>query len=320
MSLTLRAKQVIPAPFWGVLKSCKRLGIRSVQKTLSTVGLNTALKSDYYSPLPFRDELAATESQWNKPSSLTGIKYDLDAMERMLERWAKSAFIEWKNLPPYPEARRAGFGPGYPEVDALILYSLLRELKPRRYLEVGSGLSTYYTTLAAEKNAAEGSPLSLECIEPYPYNKLTSVPGIRLQTKKVQDVPLSEFQKLTRGDVFFIDSSHALKIGSDVAYLLLEVLPNLQPGVIIHIHDIPFPYNIPYPAKFWVFERNWPILWNEAMAVQAFLAFNHNFTVDFSAPLLRHFREQTLERLVPNYPKGLADDNCFSSLWLTKVA
>jgi hypothetical protein len=56
------------------------------------------------------------------------------------------------------------------------------------------------------------------------------------------------------------------------------------------------------------------------MAVQAFLAFNHNFTVDFSAPLLRHFREHTLERLVPNYPKGLADDNCFSSLWLTKVA
>lgn len=318
MSLTLRAKQFVPDPLWTILKGCKRVGIRSVQKSLRIVGLNSALTSDYYSPLPSVDELAATESQWNKPSPLHGICYDLDAMERRLQKWAASSFIEWLELPPYAQARRAGFGPGYPQVDALILYSMLRELKPSRYLEVGSGLSTYYTSLAAARNGAEGAHLQMECIEPFPYQGLQSIPEIRLQVKKVQEVPVAEFQKLGAGDLLFIDSSHALKIGSDVAFLLLEVLPILQPGVIIHIHDIPFPFNIPYPARFWIFERNWPILWNEAMAVQAFLAFNSSFRIEFSAPLLRHFRESALEKYIPSYPKDLNDDNCFSSLWLVR--
>jgi hypothetical protein len=315
MSLTLRAKTLVPMPLWKVLKFGKRTGIRAVQNSLALVGLNVSRRSDYYSPLPDPAELARTESQWNKPSALKGVRYDLNAFERTLgelTRW----FPELAELTDYATAREAGFGPGYPEVDAAVLYAMVRELKPARYLEVGSGLSTYYASLAAGRNKAEGRPLEIQCIEPYPYELLRSIPGINVNARKVQDIPVAEFELLAAGDILFIDSSHALKIGSDVAYLLLEVLPALAPGVFIHIHDIHFPYNIPFPAAFWVRDRNWPIYWNEAMAVQAFLAFNQRFEIHLSLPLLRHFERTGLERLLPGFAVEPIGDAAFSSLWL----
>ncbi len=315
-SLTVRAKKVIPGPVWAALKFGKRRGIRALQGSLRMVGLNVAKRSDYYSPLPDLAELRRTEAQWNKPSAMAGVSYDLDAMERQLEGLASSWFGEVAQLPPHATAQEAGFGPGYPEVDALILYAMIRELKPRRYLEVGSGLSTYYTSMAAARNEADGKPLEIRCIEPFPYEKLRSIRGIDIRVQKVQEVPVAEFTALGLGDVLFIDSSHALKIGSDVTFLLLEVLPALAPGVIVHIHDMPFPYNIPFPPEYWIEEQNWPILWNEAMAVQAFLACNNRFAIVQSLPLLRHFQEGALKRLLPNYTTGVMKDHTFSSLWL----
>ena len=97
---------------------------------------------------------------------------------------------------------------------------------------------------------------------------------------------MSFFGQLQKDDVLFIDSSHVLKIDGDVPFLYLEVLPTLNVGVVVHIHDVPFPYNIPYPPQLWVFSQEWPMLWNEAMVVQAFLSFNrklpshHVHTVD----------------------------------------
>src|SRR5262249_33139884 len=90
--------------------------------------------------------------------------------------------------------------------------------------------------------------------------------------KQVQNVDLTTFQKLERDDVLFIDSSHVLKIDGDVPFLYLEVLPSLSAGTVVHIHDVPFPYNIPYPPDLWVFQV-WPVWWNEAMVVQSFLCF-----------------------------------------------
>jgi hypothetical protein len=306
----------MPAPIWSALKFGKRAAIRGLQNGLGACGLNLALKRDYYSPLPDLLELRRTRALWNKPSSMAGIAYDLDAMERRLAELADKWFAERASLPPHDQAREAGFGPGYPEVDALTLYAILRDVKPARYLEVGSGLSTYYSNLAAEQNEKDGRPMRIKCIEPFPYARLQSIPRVEVRAQKVQEVPLSEFQQLEAGDVLFIDSSHALKIGSDVTFLLLEVLPAINPGVVVHIHDMPFPYNIPFPPDYWIEERDWPILWNEAMAVQAFLAFNARFKIELSLPLLRHFREDSLRRLIPGYTTGIMKDHTFSSLWL----
>jgi hypothetical protein len=101
----------------------------------------------------------------------------------------------------------------------------------------------------------------------------------------------------------------------------LELLPRLQRGVHVHIHDMPFPYNTPYPADFWVFnkKKSWPMLWNEAMMVQAFLSFNRAFRIKLSLPYLRHHDEAFLKSKIPNYRGINEEPNTFSSLWLEKV-
>jgi len=195
---------------------------------------------------------------------------------------------------------------------------MIRYLKPKRYIEVGSGLSTYYCSLAAEKNASEGYPLQITCIEPFPYEKLYSIPGIQIIAKEVQDVELSLFEQLESNDVLFIDSTHIVKVDSDVPFLYLEVLPILKVGVTIHVHDIPFPYNVPYPAEDWIFKQLWPMLWNEAMLLQAFLLYNNSFTIELSTPMIRYFDEQFLKKNIPIYQSIAQNPQYFSSIWLKR--
>jgi hypothetical protein len=90
----------------------------------------------------------------------------------------------------------------------------------------------------------------------------------------VEDVGVETFEQLQARDVLFIDSSHVVRIGGDVTYLFLEVLPRLQPGVVIHVHDIFFPGDYP---RDWVVEQF--RFWSEQYLLQAFLAFNSAFEV-----------------------------------------
>ncbi len=90
--------------------------------------------------------------------------------------------------------------------------------------------------------------------------------------------------------------------------------------MVVHIHDIPFPYNIPYPPHLWVFGQTWPILWNEAMVLQAFLCCNDRFRITLSTPMLRHFDEAFLARAVPHYESVEQNPYTFSSIWLTRVS
>ena len=285
---------------------------------MEKAGYTVARKSDYYSPLAPVSELKETFGRWNRPSTLAGVSYDLQGMKSMFADLLAQYLREFSALPTYGELQRVGFGPGYTAVDALTLYVMLRHLKPERYIEVGSGLSTYYCTLAAAKNAEEGHPLAITCIEPNPFEKLLAIPGIEVIEKQVQDVPTSVFERLRRDDVLFIDSSHILKLDGDVPFLYLEVLPRLNLGVVIQIHDVPFPYNIPYPPELWVFGHKWPLFWNEAMLVQAFLCFNRNFSVLMSTPLIRHTDEAFLRKQIPFYESVEENPNTFSALWLRR--
>ena len=298
----------------------RRGRIRSVRRAFGSLGYNVVRREDYYSTLPVLEDLERTRERWDRPSSLAGVRVDLPAMRERLTGLAGRWEGDFRSTGSYAAHQARGFGPGYPALDARTLYYLLREHRPARYLEVGSGLSTYYATLAGDRNAAEGDSLKITCIEPFPFEALTGLQGIDLVVSPVQDVPLSTFEELDDGDVLFIDSTHALKIDSDVAYLLLEVLPRVRPGVLVHIHDVPFPYNVPYPADTWVFGERWPVYWNEAMVVQAFLAFNTAFDVLLSTPLLRHDDEALLTGLFEDYVPVAEDPNPPSSLWLRRVA
>jgi predicted O-methyltransferase YrrM len=325
-SVKQRLSRVLPGSLieWldGLVFRVRRARIRAVQRLFGRLGLNVVRRTDYYSTLPVAAEIEKTRARWDRPSTLTGLELDVPGMQKRLGELADAWEREFQEAAgDYLANTRRGFGPGYPEFDARTLYYMLREHRPARYLEVGSGLSTFYASLAARRNAAAGSPLTITCIEPYPFDALRTLPDFDLVEGFVQDTPLSVFESLEPGDVLFIDSSHALKIDSDVAYLFLEVLPRVRPGVLVHIHDVHFPFNTPYPADTWLFGERWPVYWNEAMVVQTFLAFNTAFETLLSVPMIRHHDEDFLvDRYADRYRRVADDPNPPSSLWLQRVS
>lgn len=324
MSAKQRAARVLPSWIvsWldGLVFRARRLRIRAVQKSFGLLGFNVVKKADYYSTLPVLAEIEQTRERWDRPSALVGVEIDVPGMTKTLAALADRWESEYSEVAgDYVANTRQGFGPGYPQMDARTLYYMIREHKPARYLEVGSGLSTYYASLAARRNADEGSPVQISCVEPYPFDALKSLPDFELIEGFVQDVALERFEALEAGDVLFIDSSHALKIDSDVAFLFLEALPRVKPGVLVHIHDVHFPFNGPFPADTWLFGERWPVYWNEAMVVQTFLAFNTAFQTLLSVPMIRHEDEDSLNVRFDDYTPLAKDPNPPSSLWLRRV-
>lgn len=287
-------------------------------------GITIASKSDYYSPLPSQWALQKTYSRWANPSAMRGVAYDLEAMKVRLKALRDACYEEFCALPTYDSLFGADYGPGYPHVDAFTLYAMIRQLKPNRYLEIGSGLSTYYCHLACKQNRKEACDTKMICIEPYPFPKLSEIEQIDLIRAEVQDVPLKTFESLCSGDVLFIDSSHVVRLDGDVPYIVLEVLPVLASGVYIHIHDVPFPFNIPFPPDYWTLLQhpkspNWPTYWNEAMLLQAFLAFNPSFEIVLSCPMIRHTDEDFMRATLPFYKPVSEEPNTFSSIWLRRI-
>jgi len=319
-----RAAVFLPAPLVSRLDrlafAARRLRVRAVHRFFGFLGFNVVKKADYYSTLPVIGDIEKTRSRWDRPSDLAGLDVDVPGMTKRLGELAQQWEEEFADTTgDYLANTRRGFGPGYPQFDARTLYYFLREHQPRTYLEVGSGLSTYYASLAARRNGEDGSPMQITCIEPYPFDALRSLPDFELVEGFVQDVPLGRFEALEPGDVLFIDSSHAFKIDSDVAFLFLEVLPRIKPGVFVHIHDVHFPFNAPFPADTWLFGERWPVYWNEAMVVQTFLAFNSAFEILLSVPMIRHDDETFLVDRYDDYVPLADDPNPPSSLWLRRT-
>jgi len=327
---------LLPAPVWHRLSQAKRALIRSLVKTfvlrnqwigryftaweLSHYGLSVARADDYYSPLPVLPTLRGNQQRWFKPSQLIGVHWDLEEMKTVLTSLLAKYGEEYSTLPSYEENRTKGYGQGFTPVDAMVLFLLVREIQPRRYLEVGAGLSTYYSALAGKRNLEAGKPVRITCIDPHAAELLGAIEGAEILKQEVQDVPFSVFEELDAGDILFIDSTHTVKLDGDVPFLHLEVLPRLNKGVIVHVHDIPFPYNVPYPPSTWIFERDWPVFWTEAMLVQALLCETSAFRIRLSLPLLRYFDESFLRARIPNYDGlQLGPYDTFSSLWLEKV-
>lgn len=235
----------------------------------------------FYSPIVNLDEVkqAAARIWPNQPETL-GIDYnDANHID-----WLTNEFPKYLPDYDYPleEPTQGSHYAFYHHnsqfswLDAKTLFVLLRSLKPRRMIEIGSGFSSLLT--ADVNRRFLHHQLELTCIEPYPRPFLIEgVPGIRsLLQSKVEEVPLSVFTNLQAGDILFIDSSHVSKTGSDVNYICFDILPRLQAGVVIHIHDIFLPADYP---KEWVLGE-WRS-WNEQYVVRALLMFSTAFEVLF---------------------------------------
>ena len=91
-----------------------RFGLRSAQRTASALGLNVALTRDYYSPLPVMAQLEKTRQRWDRPSAMTGVDLDLDAMRSLLARLYRDFGAEIQELPSYEESKGMAYGPALP--------------------------------------------------------------------------------------------------------------------------------------------------------------------------------------------------------------
>jgi hypothetical protein len=198
----------------------------------------------------------------------------------------------------------------FSRLDAWMLQAMLRHFRPRRMIEVGCGWSSLVTARVNREQLA-GS-LDFTCIEPYPPDFLDDgVDGIsRLIVSPVEQVPVDTFLDLAAGDVLFIDTSHTVKTGGDVVFLLQEVLPRLADGVVVHIHDIFLPWD--YPLDWVLVGR----AWNEQYAVRAFLTFNSEFEILLSVAWMSQFRPDVLAEALPDYPQSYSDGG--GSLWLRR--
>lgn len=237
------------------------------------------IPNHYEEPVPNLSELAKWD--WEKESELPGIDLRAAQQNRLYHLITRNFLREfkeltWKKTLAWDVEEYFHLNPSFRGVDAGIYYGLIRHLKPRRIIEIGAGFSTLLAAKAVLRNQKEKKPCELTAIEPYPSQTLRSgIPGLkRLLETKLQQVPLAEFERLGKNDILFIDSSHILKMGSDVQYEFLEILPRLKKGVFVHFHDIFLPRD--YPRKLVTKDFKF---YNEQYLLQAFLAFNRDFEV-----------------------------------------
>jgi hypothetical protein len=278
---------------------------------LSNAQMRFAPPGHYYSPLP---DIAAVEADaarlYGRPPAEDGVRLDAAAQHHFLSAMADAnRSFNW-SAGRQPGKRfwyKNGF---FPYGDALALVTVIARFQPLRIMEVGSGFSS---ALMLDVNDRRGDPkMSLCFIEPHPgrlEELLTESDreSARLIVTPVQQVPLNEFDKLAANDILFIDSSHVSKAGSDVNYLLFEVLPRLQAGVLVHFHDVFFPFE--YPLA-WIKDGR---AWNELYLLRAFLQYNDAFEVVVFNSFLAH---QFGDYVAAHIPLALVDPP--SSIWLQK--
>ena len=261
----------------------------------------------YYEPLPDFRAIPAAAAARRRISS--AIDFDVDSQQRLVARVASAYAAELHDAEfDFSNAYFSG-------LDAAIYYALIRDLRPARVIEIGSGMSTRIAALALERNRRDGRDGELVCIEPFPQPRLTDdMPQATLIQQPVEDVPLEQFDALDRNDILFIDSSHAVKFGGDVNREFLEILPRLKPGVWVHVHDVFFPQD--YPAD-WVVNRR--LAFNEQYLLEAFLAFNRAFAARACLHWLWTEHGAAVRTAWPARVIEGADRHSPSSFWMTRV-
>lgn len=210
-------------------------------------------------------------------TDISSINYNYDIQEQ----YYKEFINEYKKIQKNQVGQRYYTANGvFPEVDALTLYGMIKHIRPKRIIEIGSGLSSA-VMLDINEYCFEGS-MELIFIEPYPERLkrvLKDNDSITLYEERLQNINQNVFESLEAGDILFIDSSHVSKYGSDVNELFFNIIPTLAQGVYIHVHDVFKDFE--YPME-WL-RRGW--IWNEDYIVHAFLMNNIDYEIQFMSDM-----------------------------------
>lgn len=261
----------------------------------------------YYQPIIKENMLPKNYQQIEYP--LIGIDLVVQSQLALLHKFHYNSELEAISLnetqdyQPYYRNRYFGIG------DGEILYSIVRHYKPNRIIEIGSGYSTRFILRAAEKNKSEsGASTEIICVEPF-ENKWLEELGVTVIRKRVEQIELSFFKKLSENDILFIDSSHVIRTHGDVVFEYLSIIPSLPKGVIVHAHDIFLPKGYPLSeiteCKFF---------WNEQYLLQALLSYPSRYKTLLSLNYLSNHHRSDLEKCCPIFQRE-TEEHGPSSFW-----
>ena len=267
----------------------------------------------FYSSIPDLNDIRAKQSLlFNKNKrDIPGVNLREDYQIKLISEKFIQYYAEqpWDNK--ISSLRYCSENSMYGYSDAIFLYCMLRNVRPARLIEVGSGYSSC-VVLDTNDIFFDGN---LECtfIEPHPDTLkgllyADDFEKINIIQNKLQDVDVSLFSNLKENDILLIDSTHVSKIGSDVNYLFFEILPKLSPGVFVHFHDIFYPFE--YPAE-WIFEGR---QWQEDYLLRAFLQFNNMFEIVVWNDFLMQFNKSLIAEKMPICLNGGG-----ASLWIRHI-
>jgi len=264
----------------------------------------------FYSPIPSIEDVNNINCG-KLPEFIPGIELNSDKQLKLLDEFYKY-YIEL----PFTDNKSSKLryfylNPSYSYSDAIILHCMIRHLKPKMLIEVGSGYSSCVTLDTNE--IFFDNKIRCKFIDPYPdllksLIKPEDNAKIEIIGKKLQEVPLEVFKELKAQDILFIDSTHVSKLNSDVNYLIHEIFPILNSGVYIHIHDVVYPFEYP---KEWFLEGR---AWNEQYILRAFLVFNQKFEIVFFNTYVEYLFK---DKIINKFP--LLFKNTGGSIWIKKI-
>lgn len=267
----------------------------------------------FYSPIPSIDNIKKEEKRifHHIPENIPGINMNSQYQLEFL-----SVLANYLEEMPFSHEKKEGVryyfnNDFYSYCDAITLYCMIRHLKPKKIIEVGSGFSS--CVILDTNEMFFNNSISCTFVEPYPERLHSLIDKDKKNNpeiieKRLQDVKRDIFSELQENDILFIDSTHVSKIDSDVNHLFFKIYPNLNNLVYIHIHDIFYPFEYP---KQWIYEGR---SWNENYLLRAFLMYNNQFEIVLFPSYLQHFYGDKFYQHMPLCKKNLG-----GNFWMRKA-
>jgi hypothetical protein len=277
-----------------LLKTIRRVGMHRLvfcKSVLINIGV-FPIRNHYYEP---QFDNRSPNPDFSEDRKLPGIDWNVSGQLQMLKLMVFSDELD--NIPRANQGQPVFYfnNGAFESGDAEYWYQLIRVRKPKRIFEIGSGNSTLMAVKAINRNRNDDPSYACKhiCIEPYEMPWLEKV-GVSLVRKRVEDLDLSFFSELQENDILFIDSSHIIRPQGDVVYEYLQLLPSLNRGVIVHIHDIFSPRN--YLTQWLQDEVKF---WNEQYLVEAFLTHNTSWRIVGALNYLHHNYYEEFKKVAP---------------------
>jgi predicted O-methyltransferase YrrM len=307
------------------VKDWGKARLRTVFEVGQRFGVDV-LPRHFYSAIPDIRALKR-DRRWQRPYSMVGVAgADIEQQLSWLREICPPELAA--TLPSFAlqeRAAEANGAVGYGPIEADLLYCFVRTRAPRRIIQVGAGASTWVALRAAQD---AGDDVDITCVDPFPtdYLKRLRASGlINLRDVPVQALAASELASLGPGDLLFVDSTHTVSPGSDVNFLILEILPRLAKGVFVHFHDVTMPYDyMPVLLTGDLF------FWSESVLLHAYLADNPRFEIRLGCAMLHDMALERVQEILPTYDNAMKTDRGIvvgnpkgafpSSMWLEVVA